>query len=200
MDSTLERVKEFADKAHGDQLRKYSSDRYIVHLIRVMEICRQYTSSLPILAAALLHDVLEDTKVTKHELNEHLSSLMDQEDVKRTMQLVIELTDVYTKAKYPYWNRRKRRHKEAVRIEKTSAESQTIKYADIIDNCSGIAKDDPKFAFLFLRECRMLLKKIPKGNQDLYVKAKEAVWVSLDEIPQEYCRVRRRKKKRNLRN
>ncbi len=65
MDKVLEKVKEFADNAHGDQMRKYTPDRYIVHPIRVMEICREYDSRLPVLAAALLHDVLEDTKVTE---------------------------------------------------------------------------------------------------------------------------------------
>ena len=198
MDSTLEKVKEFADKAHGDQLRKYSPDRYIVHLERVMEICQQYTSSLPMLAAALLHDVLEDTKVTMNELNDFLITEMNQQEAGQTMQLVIELTDVYTKAKYPYWNRRKRRHKESLRIEKASSESQTIKYADIIDNCSGIAKDDPEFATLFLRECRMLLKKMDKGNADLYEKAKEIVKTSLNQLPPEYCEIGRRKRKRYL--
>jgi (p)ppGpp synthase/HD superfamily hydrolase len=199
MEAVLERVKEFADKAHGEQLRKYSPDRYIVHLVRVMEICRQYISSLPILAAALLHDVLEDTKVTKNELNEFLISIMNQQEAEQTIKLVIELTDVYTKAKYPYWNRRKRRHKEALRIEHTSAESQTIKYADIIDNCSGIAKDDPEFAPLFLSECKMLLEKIVKGNADLYARAMETVRDSLNQLPPKYFQSRTYKKKRNLR-
>jgi (p)ppGpp synthase/HD superfamily hydrolase len=32
-----------------------------------MEICSQYTNDIMILAAALLHDVLEDTPVTRNE-------------------------------------------------------------------------------------------------------------------------------------
>jgi len=63
MDKVLEQVKDFADKAHGDQLRKYTPDRYIVHPMRVMLICQEYTDDSQILAAALLHDVLEDTPV-----------------------------------------------------------------------------------------------------------------------------------------
>ena len=79
---------------------------------------------------------------------------MTKEDASRTTSLVVELTDVYTKAAYPRWNRRKRKRKESERIQKTSSDSQTIKYADIIDNCKEIVEHDPDFAGLFLMECR----------------------------------------------
>lgn len=43
----INKIIEFADKAHGDQTRKYTADKYIVHPIRVMETCKQYTDELP---------------------------------------------------------------------------------------------------------------------------------------------------------
>jgi (p)ppGpp synthase/HD superfamily hydrolase len=69
MNEVLEQVKDFADKAHGDQKRKYTPERYIVHPEKVLRLCQQYTSSIPLLAAALLHDVLEDTHVTQKDLH-----------------------------------------------------------------------------------------------------------------------------------
>lgn len=61
----------FAIAKHGDQ--KYGQDPYSVHLLRVAEIV--YTVGKPngwwldhVLAAALLHDVLEDTQTTEEEL------------------------------------------------------------------------------------------------------------------------------------
>ena len=66
--SVLDRIKEFADKAHGDQMRKYTGQRYIVHPVEVMQICSKVTSDLSVLSAALLHDILEDTPVTKEEI------------------------------------------------------------------------------------------------------------------------------------
>lgn len=57
MEAILEQIKAYADTAHGEQLRKYSPDRYIVHPVRVMETCKQYTNSLPVLAAALLQSI-----------------------------------------------------------------------------------------------------------------------------------------------
>jgi guanosine-3',5'-bis(diphosphate) 3'-pyrophosphohydrolase len=186
MKEVLEKIKDFADQAHGDQKRKYTQDRYIVHPERVMHMCQQYDSSLPVSAAALLHDVLEDTPVTQRELHQFLLSVMNDTDAQQTTHLVEELTDVYTKQKYPRLNRRTRNQKEANRIERTSPESQTIKYADIIDNCKEIAIHDPEFAGLFLCECRMLLRRMQKGNKELYGKAVETVDNCLKQVPREF--------------
>ena len=182
MDTVLEQVRDFADSAHGTETRKYSPERYIVHPVRVMEICATQTSDRPVLAAALLHDVLEDTSVDRHQLHQFLASLMDGEEAQRTLKLVVELTDVYTKPSFPRWNRRKRKAKEAARIQKTSAESQTVKYADIIDNCREITVADPDFAGVFLCECRMLLRKMPLGNATLYQQAIDTVEQCLQEL------------------
>lgn len=167
----LEQVKDFADKAHGEQERKYTAERYIAHPMRVMETCRKYTDDVTILAAALLHDVLEDTEVSTEEMLEFLEKMMGHDNAARTVKLVEELTDIYTKTNYPKWNRRKRKSKEADRIEATSAASQLVKYADIIDNTSEIVTQDPDFAKVFLHECRTLLRRMSKGNRELYAQA-----------------------------
>ncbi|WP_333709409.1 bifunctional (p)ppGpp synthetase/guanosine-3',5'-bis(diphosphate) 3'-pyrophosphohydrolase [Tepidimonas ignava] len=59
----------FADQAHLGQLRK-NGDPYITHPIAVAQICTQWRLDAQALAAALLHDVLEDCGVTKAELTE----------------------------------------------------------------------------------------------------------------------------------
>lgn len=175
MDDILEKIKQFADDAHGNQKRKYTPERYIVHPIRVMKICREYTHELPLLAAALLHDVLEDTPTTQNQIKQYLVTLMNVNQANYTLKLVVELTDVYVKDNYPKWNRRKRKAEEADRIEKTSADSQTVKYADILDNCIEIINYDTDFAKVFLHECKNILKKIPKGNQQLYERVVKTV-------------------------
>jgi len=175
MTEILKQVREFADKAHGNQTRKYTPERYIVHPVRVMEICRQYTTSVPVLSAALLHDVLEDTSVTKGEIYDFLSTIMSKEDALQTIELVVELTDVYIKKAYPQWNRKTRKEKESNRIALTSPDAQTIKYADIIDNSKEIVQYDEDFGPKFLMECRNLLKRMNKGNPELYKLAIETV-------------------------
>jgi len=175
MDKTLEEIRDFADRAHGEQMRKYTPDRYIVHPVRVMELCREYTQDVEILSAALLHDVLEDTPVTQEQLREFLLEKMDRDKAMHTIKLVAELTDVYVKKDFPRMNRRSRKEKEAERMAQTSDAAQTIKYADIIDNCAEIVQHDADFARVFLSECRNLLKIMTRGNPALHKRAQETV-------------------------
>jgi guanosine-3',5'-bis(diphosphate) 3'-pyrophosphohydrolase len=164
----VEKVKMFADQAHGEQMRKYANERYIVHPIRVMELVREYSQSLPLLAASLLHDVLEDTPVAPDELRAFLESVMDPSNAEKTFALVTELTDVYIKEDYPKLNRRTRRTREAERLGDASGDAHTIKYADIIDNVRDISKNDTDFALVYIRESKQLLLHLTKGNPELY--------------------------------
>ena len=175
MEGILEKVREFADKAHGDQMRRYSGDRYIVHPLRVMNTIRNYNNDVTVLSAALLHDVLEDTATKADEIKQFMETLMSGHEAERTMRFVKELTDVFIKNNYPQWNRKKRKLKEAERLQKASAEAQTIKYADIIDNCPEIIREDPDFAQRYLKECRQLLRMMNKGNPELRQLAMEEV-------------------------
>ncbi|VDZ55823.1 bifunctional (p)ppGpp synthetase II/ guanosine-3',5'-bis pyrophosphate 3'-pyrophosphohydrolase [Serratia odorifera] len=64
MSSTLvERARRYATKAHAaiDQRRKYTNAPYIVHPQAVVEIVRSVPHTDEMLAAAWLHDTVEDT-------------------------------------------------------------------------------------------------------------------------------------------
>lgn len=182
MANILPDILKFAEQAHGSQMRKYASEPYIRHPERVMETCKKYTSDIHILSAALLHDVLEDTPVTEKEMFDFLEQISDTETANKIMSLVVDLTDVFVKEDYPQWNRRKRKALEVERLVNTSPDSQTIKYADIIDNAKDIVRDDKDFAVVFLRECKSLLKKLDKGDPGLYLRAVTAVEEGLKQI------------------
>ena len=182
MQHILEQVTAFADKAHGDQQRKYAPERYIEHPKRVMHTCQSFSTSLPLLAAALLHDVLEDTPVTREEIESFLGPLLGEKETKLTMQYVVELTDRFVKSTYPNMNRRTRKAKELKRLEKISPGAQTIKYADIIDNIKAIGEMDGDFAPVYLHECRAILKKLDKGHPVLYEEAKKRVEEELQSL------------------
>ncbi|KAA2243109.1 bifunctional (p)ppGpp synthetase/guanosine-3',5'-bis(diphosphate) 3'-pyrophosphohydrolase [Chitinophaga agrisoli] len=171
METILEQIRDFADQAHGAQTRKYTPDRYIVHPVRVMQMCREYTSDVTMLAAALLHDVLEDTPVTAQALYQFLLTMMDETQAGRTLQLVLDLTDIYTKKNYPRWSRPQRKKQEAKRLATALPDAQTIKYADIMDNCAEIVIQDRDFAGTFLRECKLILDQMEEGNPVLRGKA-----------------------------
>jgi guanosine-3',5'-bis(diphosphate) 3'-pyrophosphohydrolase len=171
----LERIRDFAEKAHNGQKRKYSQEEFIKHPERVMKICREYTDDIAVLAAALLHDVLEDTPVTKNHLKDFLDGIMPAKQAGRTYKLVVDLTDVYTNDNYPRLNRRRRKGKEAERLSQVHPDAQTIKYADTMDNALDIVENDKDFARVFIKESQNLLSKMVKGNHDLFKRAEKAV-------------------------
>lgn len=89
-------------KAHATQVRKTDGSPYIIHPLTVAYTVSLYTSEETIVAAALLHDTLEDTSVLKDEL----VSLVGDE-VARIVEAVSENTDLP-------WEERKAAYVEAV--------------------------------------------------------------------------------------
>src|SRR5690554_5293821 len=67
--SLVERAFEVADRAHEGQLRK-SGDPYITHPVAVATILAELGMTAPTLAAALLHDTVEDTSYSLAQLTE----------------------------------------------------------------------------------------------------------------------------------
>ncbi len=63
----VSRAFEFSETAHRGQFRK-SGEPYISHPLAVASILSQWRIDAQGLAAALLHDVMEDTSVTKNEI------------------------------------------------------------------------------------------------------------------------------------
>lgn len=76
-----EKAKLFAIKAHKGQIRKSDKEKpMIIHPINVANILSEYGYDDNVVAAAYLHDVIEDTKYTKEDLlkefNEDIVSLV----------------------------------------------------------------------------------------------------------------------------
>lgn len=185
MEEILKKVMDFADQAHGAQKRKYTGERYIVHPVRVMKTCMQYTDNPVVLSAALLHDVLEDTSVGKDKIYPFLENIMGREKSAQVIDLVVALTDVYVKEKFLLLNRKRRKKKESERLGTIPSDAQTIKYADIIDNTMDISRNDPNFAPVYLKECRLLLTNMKKGNPELYKRAFQSVEENLQKFQRE---------------
>jgi len=150
--SIVQKAKDFATAAHSDQVRKYDNEPYIVHPIAVAKLVASMTSDSEMVAAAYLHDVVEDTPVTGEEIFKHFGL--------RVAELVYDLTDQFTKEQYPKLNRKTRKNLEAVRLGKCSKDVQLIKICDMADNTKSIVKDDPGFAVLFLREKAYILEEM----------------------------------------
>jgi hypothetical protein len=99
-----------------------------------------------------------------------LEMIVDPQMARDIVNLVIELTDVYTKENFPEMNRKARKEMEAKRLGEVSSRAQTIKYADLLDNGEDIMKNDPSFGRVYLREKKAILSYMTNGDRYLYNK------------------------------
>ena len=136
----------FASRAHRGQVRKYTGEPYINHPVEVADIVRRHNGSPEMIAAALLHDVVEDTDVTLDDIRSEFGESV--------ANLVADLTDV---SRPEDGNRATRKAMDREHTAQASAAAMVIKAADLISNTSSIVEHDPSFARVYLKEKRALL-------------------------------------------
>lgn len=168
--SLEQKAREFAIRAHKGQTRKYTGFPYIEHPEAVVEIVRSVPHTEEMLAAAWLHDVVEDCGVSIFEIREEFGDI--------TANLVDWLTDV---SKPEDGNRAKRKNLDLLHTMEAPPEAKTIKLADLIDNTKSIVKYDPDFAKVYLKEKRALLAILVQGDQTLWEKANKNVQIMDEE-------------------
>lgn len=154
----------FATKAHGDQKRKYTEEPYISHPIAVMEIVKTVPHTEEMLAAAVLHDVIEDTDQSYDDIYYYFGDIV--------ADLVQGLTDV----SHPDdGNRQFRKALDRQHLAEQGADVQTIKLADMIHNTSTTKDHDPEFWKIYQKEKIALLEVLTKGSKVLHAKATEII-------------------------
>jgi (p)ppGpp synthase/HD superfamily hydrolase len=159
--SLVEKARAFAITAHGEQKRKYTGEPYVVHTQEVADIVRRAGGDPVMVAAAHLHDVIEDTPVTAEQVREAFGPAV--------AELVIALSD---QIPLTYGNRKARKRAESDRLAGCDARVQMIKLADIISNARSICELDPGFAFhAFVPECLYLVGRMTLGNDGLKTQA-----------------------------
>lgn len=140
----VEKALRFIADRHGDQKRKYTGEPYWIHPQKVALLVSNLTSDEDVIIGALLHDVVEDTDTTLAEIYAEFGD--------RVGQLVFELTDKFTRERYPKMPRKDRKAREARRMRDISFEAKLIKICDIMDNASTIGVYDPDFAKVWVPE------------------------------------------------
>ncbi len=153
----------YAMAAHAavGQKRKYTGEPYIVHPAEVASIVASVEGvTFDMIAAAWLHDVVEDTGCTITDI--HMAFGAD------IAALVSWLTDV---SKPSDGNRKFRKAMDREHTAQAPAEAQTIKLADLISNSRSIMAHDPEFAKTYLEEKRLLLEVLTKGDSGLRAEA-----------------------------
>lgn len=163
MADLIERARLFATSAHQriDQRRKYSGQPYDVHLAAVAALVSTVTDDAETIAAAWLHDVVEDTPVTLDEVRRLFGDGVGQ--------LVGQLTDVSHAGQ---GNRAARKDIDRRHLAQASPRAKTVKLADLVDNCEDITGHDPRFARVFLREMDALLVDLDEGDPTLLQRAR----------------------------
>ncbi len=123
---------QMAASLHSTQRRKNATATpYINHPIAVAEILARVggVSELAVLQAAILHDTLEDTTVTREELSHRFGEVV--------CRLVEEVTDDRTLSQV---DRKRRQIEHAPHL---SRQAQCIKVADKICNVSDLSSNEP---------------------------------------------------------
>lgn len=156
----------FAQAAHGatGQVRRYTGEPYIEHPAEVVALLKRAgVTDDAMLAAAWLHDVVEDTKIHGLEIVRVFGGPVGL--------LVQEMTDVTT---LEDGNRATRKRVECLRWVSAFSQAKTIKCADLISNTRSIREHDPKFWPVYRAEALALLEVLRDCSHP-------ALWRQLEE-------------------
>ncbi len=131
--SLLDRAIVFAVKAHAGTERRGKGFPYIVHPMEAMEIVATITSDQELLAAAVLHDTVEDTGVTVEQLREEFGE--------RVARIVEAESDKFTEgiSEEDSWHDRKQA--AITRLANASHEAKIVALGDKLSNMRAIARD-----------------------------------------------------------
>jgi (p)ppGpp synthase/HD superfamily hydrolase len=173
MTDIVARADAFAARAHSgiNHKRKYTGDDYIVHPREVAAIVASVPHTPEMLAAALLHDTVEDTGVSIHTIREEFGPVV--------AKLVADLTDVSTPGG---GNRAIRKGIDLAHTAGASPQAKTIKLADLISNTASIVAHDPNFARVYLKEKAAMLEVMSQGDATLLARAKAALAAGLAKL------------------
>ena len=129
----LDRAIIFAVKAHAGTERRGKGYPYIVHPLEAVEIVATMTKDQELLAAAALHDTVEDTDVTVEQLRAEFGD--------RVADLVASESDQFEAgvSEEDSWHARKQAAID--RLARASREAKIVALGDKLSNMRAIARD-----------------------------------------------------------
>jgi len=129
----LDRAILFAVKAHAGTERRGKGFPYIVHPLEAVEIVATITPDQELLAAAALHDVVEDTDISADDLRAEFGN--------RIADLVVAESDVFVEgvSEEDSWHDRKQAAID--RLAAAPYEAKIVAMGDKLSNMRAIARD-----------------------------------------------------------
>jgi (p)ppGpp synthase/HD superfamily hydrolase len=154
-----------AVRAHEGQRRKYNNRPYVTHPARVagrVGLLPDVTEEM--VAAAYLHDVLEDTMVTREEIERETSP-----------QVGYYVDWMTNKSKGLSLPRAERKAMDRKRLAEAPPQVKQIKLLDRIDNLTEMAGANDDFKKVYAQESLLLAETLGPGSltDELVVLAKE---------------------------
>ena len=134
LDTTLlDRAILFAVRAHAGTERRGKGFPYIVHPMEAMEIVATMTADQELLAAAALHDTVEDTDVTVEQLRAEFGD--------RIAELVAAESDAFVEgvSEEDSWHARKQAAID--RLARAPHDAKMVALGDKLSNMRAIARD-----------------------------------------------------------
>lgn len=131
--SLLDRAIIFAVKAHSNTERRGKGFPYIVHPMEAVEIVATITTDQELLAAAALHDTVEDTETTVEEIRNEFGD--------RIASLVAAESDVTPEGMNAVDSWRIRKQAAIDRLAKASHDAKIVAMGDKLSNMRAIYRD-----------------------------------------------------------
>lgn len=129
----VDKAIKFAVDAHANTERRGKGFPYVIHVLEAMEIVASITSDPELLAAAALHDTVEDTDVTieqiRAEFGERVAAIVDSES-DRFPEGIPEADS---------WRMRKQAAID--RLARASRDSKIVAMGDKLSNMRAIYRD-----------------------------------------------------------
>lgn len=129
----LDRALIFAIRAHVNQERLGKGFPYIVHPLEAVSIVATMTPDQEMLAAAALHDTVEDTGVTVEQLREEFGE--------RVARLVEEESDKFIEGMSEAQSWHTRKQMAIDRLAAASRDAKVVALGDKLSNMRAIARD-----------------------------------------------------------
>ena len=129
----LDRAIVFAVRAHAGTERRGKGFPYIVHPMEAVEIVATMTPDQELLAAAALHDTVEDTDVTVEQIRAEFGE--------RIASLVASESDTPVQGVSPEESWRIRKQAAIDRLAAASLDAKMVALGDKLSNMRAIARD-----------------------------------------------------------
>ena len=129
----LDRAIIFAVKAHTRTERRGKGYPYIVHPMEAVEIVATMTKDQELLAAAILHDTVEDTNVTVDQIRDEFGDRVADLVASESDEMPVGVSEEDS------WHARKPAAID--RLSKASREAKIVAMGDKLSNMRAIARD-----------------------------------------------------------